>query len=1601
MEGGKRGETMRGEADDWGDDALLSEVDPDALAAAHRQRQLEEQCQPSDGWHAASHGRDGRENAGKRAAPHPHGVGGLLDNLPNRSRSSSAPGVGGRGGFTVDPLDAWNSDRGGFASHPADEEDDGLGSDSGGAGDLPIEYVDLASPSPPRSEPCRVRVADARPSLRESRGLGEALGDGTRWIDDARGVWGQEPLLVQRQLAPAPATLGKSPYQREFEKQRKKQGKPWAKPDEAILAGVGAGGPTHRPWKRAGGGAVGAGGAEGGRRTVLAYAQGDSGDEHEDLSFGAAWARERKTAISNAVAKAGVRARNKEMAATAKRERDEAMRERTVLAEKRESARAAAKAAREERAAERIRTRIIDLDKEDGSVASSAIAVAAAAANAEAEGRKRLISIAPTASSARDLAARQRMQSMPTRAPQIPWTPPKLEDVVGAVLRWSLAHVASARRDQERNDSSGDVRGAAAGSPTTFASLREYVEFFAPLLLAELRAQVASAVEEAGGVAPGISVPAAVDSLVGREGVYHVVRIRLSRSASWDAFQENDLVVIERQTEPGTPAGTTAGTVEAMSVHALGWVEAVETGQGAWTNVVTGGTSADRDSGVRLRIRTCLVDQPGDTVRWLTGMGGGSLNQPREHERRKGILRALSRQGTSVRLSRLLSLTPSLREIQALLLTSKMPAPLCRALLAPEKTTAKETDSTDHALSKHPAGVSANVWSAVVSGLNPPQRTAVAAVAAAACSGSAFSSSTGSSRVVLIQGPPGTGKTHTIASAIALILSANAKTRGEGPGGVGDGTGRAATQEGQRLKRVLVCTQSNSAVDELVMRLARASVPRVGGGAGQRSCAKSASTVSCAPSLVRLGREEVVREDVLPYLVTRLVDNVRAAAAGASIANVQENYGAGADAKRNKVARKNNDGGRKDSSGALDSSATQARLDRLREEISAATTAAVGASKDAASSIHLDMLHAQRRRLQSELAELRKEQRSERQEIKMAAGSTWSQVVGGTEIVCATLSGAALLASEGTGAARNKVAGGRRGGGHNNEAAADAAMTTAGCAVPLFDAVVIDEAAQAVEPATLIPIRWLRPGGTVVLVGDPRQLAPTVICRGVAARRLGRSMFERLQTAGAKVHLLSVQYRMHPEIRAFPSDRFYGGMLADGCDAGDRSAAHHINVTNCGPYVAFDVACGVERRGPTSASLSNAAEAGLAAAVYGQLQKSAAAEAMAAGSDCKDGQLSSTRGVMTIGVVTPYRDQMTELRKRFASLLVRPEARFAPVEFSTVDGVQGREFDAVILSCVRAPETAPQVGVGRYSRALPFGRDGGEGGRERIEGVDEAADAARSRRMIGFLGDPRRLNVALTRPRRTLFILGHAETLRSADRTWAALWDDADRRGVSVRAQQPFASLFRAAEARRRVQMSIGDEDGGSVVVGRIRRRDASPPPLSFARARSLNATGSCGSGEAVVDLTLDDEDDDVENRRDATAPQRKRSKLANDPAADCFGGTTNKGKEKISVSGGAKNAALSRVSLHSSCTADDIVRWVSTAVSEAAAAGTNSGFAQTRAIHALERLKNMAVTVELLAETQAGKTIKRLSKQKECDVNIAEAAAAVVTAWKKLVTGG
>ncbi|GIM05113.1 hypothetical protein Vretimale_9531, partial [Volvox reticuliferus] len=253
-----------------------------------------------------------------------------------------------------------------------------------------------------------------------------------------------------------------------------------------------------------------------------------------------------------------------------------------------------------------------------------------------------------------------------------------------------------------------------------------------------------------------------------------------------------------------------------------------------------------------------------------------------------------------------------------------------------------------------------------------------------------------------------------------------------------------------------------------------------------------------------------------------------------------------------------------------------------------------------------------------------------------------------------------------------------------------------------FPLVVLDEGSQCCEPEALIPL--VKACRHAVLVGDHCQLPPTVQSERAAAAGLGKSLFERLMEAGVPASMLQVQYRMHPALSAFPSARFYGRRLMDGVEAAMRlpPPLPLPAADVAGPIMFVDVAGGREEVSQ-GGSKSNRAEA---LVVVGMVR-----HMLAAGISSAD-----------IGIVTPYLAQVQLL----SNLLMPHIPPGAPtLEVSTVDGYQGREKEVMVFSTVRANPSAT----------------------------------------LGFLEDWRRLNVAITRPRRALLLVGNADTLRKGDNT--------------------------------------------------------------------------------------------------------------------------------------------------------------------------------------------------------------------------------------------
>lgn len=270
-------------------------------------------------------------------------------------------------------------------------------------------------------------------------------------------------------------------------------------------------------------------------------------------------------------------------------------------------------------------------------------------------------------------------------------------------------------------------------------------------------------------------------------------------------------------------------------------------------------------------------------------------------------------------------------------------------------------------------------------------------------------------------------------------------------------------------------------------------------------------------------------------------------------------------------------------------------------------------------------------------------------------------------------------------------------------------MTTLGTAgnrtlegVEKFEVVVVDEAAQSVEPATLAALQL--GSKHAVLVGDPQQLPATIFNVSGRNSKYDRSLFQRLEEASQPVYMLNEQYRMHPKISHFPRHIFYGGYLLDGPNVrrGDYGSPLLGVVTRAfpkfQPFSILDLDSREERGGT---SLSNAAEAHLALFLFEQLRK------------LSQGLSTQSR----VAIITPYAQQSRLLREIFSNALgPRHEES---VEINTVDGFQGREANIVIFSAVRAA--------------------GSHG--------------------VGFLSDVRRMNVALTRAKHFLFVIARCRSI--------------------------------------------------------------------------------------------------------------------------------------------------------------------------------------------------------------------------------------------------
>ncbi|XP_020234530.1 probable helicase MAGATAMA 3 isoform X1 [Cajanus cajan] len=337
-----------------------------------------------------------------------------------------------------------------------------------------------------------------------------------------------------------------------------------------------------------------------------------------------------------------------------------------------------------------------------------------------------------------------------------------------------------------------------------------------------------------------------------------------------------------------------------------------------------------------------------------------------------------------------------------------------------------------------------------------------------------------------------------------------------------------------------------------------------------------------------------------------------------------------------------------------------------------------------------------------------------------------------------------------------------------------------------FDVVIIDEAAQAVEPATLVPLA--NQCKKVFLVGDPAQLPATVISDTAKNHGYGTSLFERLMQAGYPVKMLKTQYRMHPEIRSFPSKEFYEDSLEDGDDVKLRTKRSWHDYRCFGPFCFFDIHEGKEARPSGSGSWINAEEVDFVLFLYQKL--------ITLYPTLKSGN--------QVAIISPYSQQVKLFQKRFEETFGMSAEKV--VDICTVDGCQGREKDIAIFSCVRAS------------------KDKG----------------------IGFVEDIRRMNVGITRAKSAILVVGSASTLRRSGQ-WNKLVESAEKRNCFFKVSQPYSSFF-SDESLSSMQTKV---DEPSKVVGpaeRVDNNDTQPDNATAAYNDQAQAEDN-EYGEGGVDM--------------------------------------------------------------------------------------------------------------------------------------------------------
>lgn len=267
-----------------------------------------------------------------------------------------------------------------------------------------------------------------------------------------------------------------------------------------------------------------------------------------------------------------------------------------------------------------------------------------------------------------------------------------------------------------------------------------------------------------------------------------------------------------------------------------------------------------------------------------------------------------------------------------------------------------------------------------------------------------------------------------------------------------------------------------------------------------------------------------------------------------------------------------------------------------------------------------------------------------------------------------------------------------------------------------FRTVVIDEAAQGLEPATWIPISR---ASKVILAGDPFQLPPTVKSNQARKKGFGTTLLEKYISQFSQVSFLNTQYRMHAAIMGFSNAQFYNNQLI----AADPMSTWQLEISDNVSVIFIDTAgCGFnEETNPETLSRLNKGEFFILQEHFLKLTE-----------DLTTQQIEPPK----IAIISPYRAQCQHIEDEFKEDETLKKY-LDHIDINTIDAFQGQERDLVYISLVRSNEKAE----------------------------------------IGFLSDYRRMNVAMTRAKKQLIVIGDSATI-GGDTFYGAFLDYIEKAGV-------------------------------------------------------------------------------------------------------------------------------------------------------------------------------------------------------------------------------